>query len=280
MDIALGRRILRDISERGRDATEVLTRYNRFVKPDFEKFVKPQIKFVDLIIPGGASNDIALKFVMENIQNTFKNRAPDAQRGQFQRVEASRKQSVNTVNKLGSRPKPKLDSSGRSVFENHVPLSRELRRTAEAFFAQLSTNPDATLLKNNLKYLSRLAREDILHAMSSDFQMAPDEVQRLVTKIDPDEAVQTNSHEHDQAKKIYFIHKKAILDADVAQDLIGKIKKIDNFPVYVQVDFISRAQVGLICKSSPNTHLFSLYYLDSASDFVTSLSPESVEVLL
>ena len=61
-DIALGRRILRDIAERGRDVNEVLTRYNRFVKPDFEKFVKPQMKLVDLIIPGGASNDICLLY--------------------------------------------------------------------------------------------------------------------------------------------------------------------------------------------------------------------------
>jgi len=31
-DIALARRILRDIKERGRDVNEVLTRYNRFIK--------------------------------------------------------------------------------------------------------------------------------------------------------------------------------------------------------------------------------------------------------
>jgi uridine kinase len=56
-DIALARRIIRDINERGRDIDEVLTRYNRFVKEDFEKFVRPQVKYVDLIVPGGANND-------------------------------------------------------------------------------------------------------------------------------------------------------------------------------------------------------------------------------
>ena len=40
-DICLARRILRDIKERGRDVNEVLKRYNRFVKVDFEKYVQP-----------------------------------------------------------------------------------------------------------------------------------------------------------------------------------------------------------------------------------------------
>lgn len=40
-DIALARRILRDIKERGRDVNEVLNRYNKFVKEDYEKYVKP-----------------------------------------------------------------------------------------------------------------------------------------------------------------------------------------------------------------------------------------------
>lgn len=38
-DICLARRIIRDINERGRDVNEVLKRYNRFVKIDFEKYV-------------------------------------------------------------------------------------------------------------------------------------------------------------------------------------------------------------------------------------------------
>lgn len=38
-DICLARWIIRDIKERGRDVNEVLKRYNRFVKIDFEKYV-------------------------------------------------------------------------------------------------------------------------------------------------------------------------------------------------------------------------------------------------
>ena len=70
-DIALARRILRDIKERGRDVTEVLNRYNNFVKEDYEKYVKPQMKYCDLIIPGGASNDKALQLLVENLKTTL-----------------------------------------------------------------------------------------------------------------------------------------------------------------------------------------------------------------
>lgn len=47
---------MRDIQERGRDAAEVLTRYNRFVREDFNNFVKPCMKFADVVLPGGANN--------------------------------------------------------------------------------------------------------------------------------------------------------------------------------------------------------------------------------
>lgn len=49
--------VRRDIAERGRDYASVLRRYNKFVKKDFEDYVKPFMKYADIIIPGGANND-------------------------------------------------------------------------------------------------------------------------------------------------------------------------------------------------------------------------------
>ena len=72
-DIALARRIRRDINERGRDVTEVLKRYNRFVKRDFDKYVKPQMKYVDFTIPGGASNDVAMNILVHNLNSRLGN---------------------------------------------------------------------------------------------------------------------------------------------------------------------------------------------------------------
>lgn len=66
-DICLARRLIRDISERGRDVHEVLKRYNRFVKSDFEKYVKPQMKYADIIVPGGKNNQIGIQMIVDVI---------------------------------------------------------------------------------------------------------------------------------------------------------------------------------------------------------------------
>ena len=38
---------------------EVLTRYIKFIKKDYDKYVEPQMKYADLIVPGGAHNVLA-----------------------------------------------------------------------------------------------------------------------------------------------------------------------------------------------------------------------------
>ncbi len=50
-DERLIRRIRRDIEERGRDLEEVLTRYQKTLKPMHEQFIEPSMSYADLIIP-------------------------------------------------------------------------------------------------------------------------------------------------------------------------------------------------------------------------------------
>ena len=56
LDIALSRRIIRDIRERGRDIKEILHRFHTFVKKDYFSYVKDQMAYANLIIPGGNEN--------------------------------------------------------------------------------------------------------------------------------------------------------------------------------------------------------------------------------
>ncbi|KAK2543261.1 Uck2 [Columba livia] len=56
-DTRLSRRVLRDISERGRDLEQILSQYITFVKPAFEEFCLPTKKYADVIIPRGADNE-------------------------------------------------------------------------------------------------------------------------------------------------------------------------------------------------------------------------------
>lgn len=74
--------MIRDIAERGRDYAGVLRRYNKFVKKDFEDYVKPFMKYADIIVPGGANNDskdyqfdfflVGLQFIYENLLSNLK----------------------------------------------------------------------------------------------------------------------------------------------------------------------------------------------------------------
>ena len=68
-DIRLARRLERDIVNRGRTIDGVLKSYHRFVKPAFVEFVKPTMKYADIIVPRGRSknhynNTIATDFIV------------------------------------------------------------------------------------------------------------------------------------------------------------------------------------------------------------------------
>ncbi|KAF9887025.1 Uridine kinase [Aspergillus nanangensis] len=68
MDVCLGRRILRDVRERGRDIEGIIKQWFTFVKPSFTKFVEPQRGISDIIIPRGIENTTAIDMVVHHIQ--------------------------------------------------------------------------------------------------------------------------------------------------------------------------------------------------------------------
>src|SRR5690606_22238560 len=62
-DERLVRRIKRDITERGRDISEVLTRYQTTLKPMHQQFIEPTKEFADIIIPNNRYNTVAVDIV-------------------------------------------------------------------------------------------------------------------------------------------------------------------------------------------------------------------------
>lgn len=68
-DTRLSRRVLRDISERGRELESVLHQYITFVKPAFEEFCQPTKKYADVIIPRGHENTVAIDLIVQHIQD-------------------------------------------------------------------------------------------------------------------------------------------------------------------------------------------------------------------
>ncbi len=62
-DERLIRRLKRDISERGRDLDEVLSRYQNTLKPMHDQFIEPMKEFADIIIPNNKYNTVAINIV-------------------------------------------------------------------------------------------------------------------------------------------------------------------------------------------------------------------------
>lgn len=61
LDVALSRRIKRDVAERGRTVDSVLRQYRKFVKSGYEMYVEPTRKFADLVIPN--TSDVAIEIL-------------------------------------------------------------------------------------------------------------------------------------------------------------------------------------------------------------------------
>ena len=68
-DERLIRRIKRDISERGRDLTEVMDRYQKTLKPMHEQFIEPMKEYADIIFPNNHHNLVAKDIVKTIISN-------------------------------------------------------------------------------------------------------------------------------------------------------------------------------------------------------------------
>ena len=66
-DERLIRRLKRDISERGRDLDEVLTRYQTTLKPMHEQFIEPMKEYADIIIPNNRHNNVAIDILRQII---------------------------------------------------------------------------------------------------------------------------------------------------------------------------------------------------------------------
>ena len=74
-DVRLCRRILRDVTKRGRTLESVLSQYQNTVKPMHEKYVEPSKKFADIVVPEGGNNLVALDMIMGRIARHIKEAA-------------------------------------------------------------------------------------------------------------------------------------------------------------------------------------------------------------
>jgi uridine kinase len=61
--------VLRDCSERGRTIEGVLYQYNRFVKKAYDEYIKPTMRYANIIVPFGSDNTTAIDFIVTNLNS-------------------------------------------------------------------------------------------------------------------------------------------------------------------------------------------------------------------
>ncbi|OGK71728.1 uridine kinase [Candidatus Roizmanbacteria bacterium RIFOXYC2_FULL_38_9] len=71
-DLRLGRKITRDIQERGRTLEHALNQYVTMSRPMHLAFVEPNKKYADIIIPQGGNNRIGVQMIIHTIEQLYK----------------------------------------------------------------------------------------------------------------------------------------------------------------------------------------------------------------
>ena len=79
-DIRLLRRIRRDMEQRGRSFDEIRERYFTMVRPAYRDFVKPTMRFADLVIPEGGQNSVAIDIMVSKIAHWLSDKEKSAKK--------------------------------------------------------------------------------------------------------------------------------------------------------------------------------------------------------
>jgi uridine kinase len=77
-DVRFIRRLLRDLTERGRSLESVIEQYLDTVRPMHLEFVEPSRRHADVIIPEGGENRVGIEMILAHVQRELARRAAGA----------------------------------------------------------------------------------------------------------------------------------------------------------------------------------------------------------
>jgi uridine kinase len=77
-DVRFIRRLLRDLTERGRSLESVIEQYLDTVRPMHLEFVEPSRRHADVIIPEGGENRVGIEMILAHVQRELARRAAAA----------------------------------------------------------------------------------------------------------------------------------------------------------------------------------------------------------
>ncbi|VDD83815.1 unnamed protein product [Mesocestoides corti] len=74
-DERLSRRLIRDITCRGRHVTDVIHQYTSSVKPAYDTHIAPTMSIADIIIPRGGENTVAIDIIAKHVEKRLNEHA-------------------------------------------------------------------------------------------------------------------------------------------------------------------------------------------------------------
>jgi uridine kinase len=66
--------MLRDMKERGRSLDNIISQYQKTVKPMFHKYIKPTKRYADVLIPNDTKHAIAVDLIVTKIKQILGDR--------------------------------------------------------------------------------------------------------------------------------------------------------------------------------------------------------------
>ncbi|KAH8696110.1 putative uridine kinase [Talaromyces proteolyticus] len=107
MDVCLGRRILRDVRERGRDVEGIIKQWFTYVKPSYTQYVEPQRHVSDIIIPRGIENKTAITMVVEHIRRRLQEKS-EKHKADLEKLRALAAEEILSDNVIIMKPTPQF----------------------------------------------------------------------------------------------------------------------------------------------------------------------------
>lgn len=263
-DIALARRIRRDINERGRDVVEVLKRYNRFVKRDFDKYVKPQMKFVDFTIPGGARNDVAMNIIVQNLQS------------RLSELESRQGASLSTEAQL--RDALCLDLAQIADSARLQCPTIEHKHLVGTYLGLLQNN-DLDFVESNINILVDRLNKSALQFIGTDFGQTVKSATDLNSLIFCGDYADTQpANAHAQPQLLLFF--ETTCTAATVDAVLQKHAQHKGVPVYCAFVFIEKEAMERLYKHVDSLKLVCLFPLQQLTKLADVVADTADAVLL
>lgn len=252
-DIALARRIRRDINERGRNVIEVLKRYNKYVKRDFDKYVKPQMKYVDFTIPGGASNDIAMDILVHNLRSRLNNNMKES--AKTVPVEEQLKAALcSDVTKITA------STQFQCLSTSHTHLLN--------LYLSLLQNDDSDDTKTSIGMLTDKLRKNMLQLISTDFNTKVNSIDDISAEIYCNNC-RSPANAIAQPKCVIFVT-TSCNNATVDQ-IITCHKSHKGLPIYCTFLFIEKEAIERLYKEVDLIKILCVYAHNSVASLADIL---------